>query len=335
MPQISIISTVFNGEQYLEEYFFGIENQTFTDFELILVDDGSTDNSGLICEEHAKKDSRIQVYHQANQGLAAARNNAFDHTAAEWITFIDCDDVVHPQYLEILYRGVENKGVYISGAGVLETEIIPSEYDVMTQIVWEIETVNDTFLTGNLCNSYFGHIACGKLISRQIIKNHPFTLGRYFEDNALVPKWIYDSKVIAFYDGILYYYRINPTGISKSTTNIKEKIRDMLWARDEVIEYYKAKGLTKAYSQAEKTYILFGVNLYFRMIKIDQSCAKKIKALILKRYRADKNKIDFSKENKKFIFELKHPFIMWLYWKICSKYIFAKKHVIDGEGKAR
>ena len=101
MPKISVIVPVYNVEKYLRECLDSILVQTFTDFELILVNDGSQDSSGAICDEYAGKDKRITIIHQENQGQAAARNNAIAIAKGEWIHFVDSDDVIHPQMLEI------------------------------------------------------------------------------------------------------------------------------------------------------------------------------------------------------------------------------------------
>ena len=104
MPQISVIVPVYKVEAYLARCVDSVLAQTFSDFDLILVDDGSPDNSGAICDEYAEKDPRIVVIHQKNGGLSAARNAgiewAFAHSNSQWLNFIDSDDWVHPEYLD-------------------------------------------------------------------------------------------------------------------------------------------------------------------------------------------------------------------------------------------
>ena len=107
MPKISVIVPVYKVEPYLHECVDSILAQTFTDFELILVDDGSSDNCGKICDEYAAKDSRIRVIHQENRGVSAARNAALDAAKGEFIAFIDSDDVVNVYYLEVLLSGMD------------------------------------------------------------------------------------------------------------------------------------------------------------------------------------------------------------------------------------
>lgn len=105
-PQISIIVPVYNVEKFLRACLDSIIGQTFTDFEAILVDDGSTDSSGRICDEYAAKDRRFVVVHKQNEGVAKARITAFEHSKGELITFIDADDYVSPEYLEKLSKPI-------------------------------------------------------------------------------------------------------------------------------------------------------------------------------------------------------------------------------------
>ena len=126
MPKISVIVPVYNVEPYLHRCVDSILVQTHTDFELILVDDGSPDNCGVICDEYAQKDSRIHVIHQQNGGLSAARNAgidwAFANSDSQWLSFIDSDDWVHPCFLEYLYRAVQETDAKVSACGIRKVE---------------------------------------------------------------------------------------------------------------------------------------------------------------------------------------------------------------------
>ena len=97
MPKISVIVPVYNTEKYLHRCIDSILDQTFTDFELLLIDDGSTDSSGTICDEYAAKDSRVRVFHKENGGVSSARNMGLDNAYGEWITFVDSDDYLIDQ----------------------------------------------------------------------------------------------------------------------------------------------------------------------------------------------------------------------------------------------
>lgn len=101
-PKISVIVPVYNAEKYLRRCVDSILAQTFTDFELLLIDDGSKDCSGAICDEYAAMDSRVRVFHQPNGGVSSARNLGLDNAKGEWIAFVDSDDWVAPEYLDVL-----------------------------------------------------------------------------------------------------------------------------------------------------------------------------------------------------------------------------------------
>lgn len=108
-PSISVIVPVYNSEQYLSQCIESILAQTFTDFELLLVDDGSTDSSGMICDRYAGGDRRIHVFHKANGGVGSARNFAIDKAAGEWVAFIDSDDYIKEKYLQNLIGHTDNE----------------------------------------------------------------------------------------------------------------------------------------------------------------------------------------------------------------------------------
>ena len=139
MPEISVIVPVYKVEQFLHRCVDSILSQSFADFELILVDDGSPDNCGAICEDYKAKDSRIHVIHRENGGLSAARNTGIDyvmaHSDSEWIAFVDSDDWVHPDYLRVLYDTAVQTRSDISACGFFRTEggAFPVDQDVSVQ----------------------------------------------------------------------------------------------------------------------------------------------------------------------------------------------------------
>ena len=105
---ISVIVPVYNTEKYLHRCVDSILAQTFTDFELLLIDDGSTDKSGAICDEYAQKDSRVRVFHKENGGVSSARNVGLKNGRGEWISFVDSDDWVKKNFLDKLIVNSEN-----------------------------------------------------------------------------------------------------------------------------------------------------------------------------------------------------------------------------------
>ena len=126
-PLISVILPIYKVEEYLDRCVQSIVNQTYTNLEIILVDDGSPDNCPAICDEYAQQDSRIRVIHKENGGLSSARNAgidwAFENSNSQWLTFIDSDDWIHPQYLELLPSAVTDNN----------TDIGSCEYEEISQ----------------------------------------------------------------------------------------------------------------------------------------------------------------------------------------------------------
>ena len=109
MAKISVIIPIYNAEVYLENCLESIKNQSFTDYEVLLIDDGSTDNSGKICDVFATKDFRFQVIHKSNGGVSSARNIGIEQAKGEWICFMDSDDTVEKDYLQHLYQGANQQ----------------------------------------------------------------------------------------------------------------------------------------------------------------------------------------------------------------------------------
>ena len=125
---ISIVVPVYNVENYLVECLQSILEQTYKDFELILVNDGSVDKSGEICDEYKKKYDNIKVVHQKNQGQSVARNNGVKLSEADWIMFVDSDDVIHPNLLEYLYRAVTESDCGMAVSERVSADKIPDGF---------------------------------------------------------------------------------------------------------------------------------------------------------------------------------------------------------------
>ena len=121
---LSVIMPVYNGEQYLNYSIQSVLNQTYKDYELILVDDGSTDHSLEICEKYQSKDKRIRVISQENKGISGARNAGIDIATGEYITFMDSDDVIQSKMYEIMLNHMVSDGLDLIMCGLLEQKII-------------------------------------------------------------------------------------------------------------------------------------------------------------------------------------------------------------------
>lgn len=237
MPKISVIVPVFKAEAYLAECIDSILAQTFSDFELILVDDGSPDNCASICREYVQKDGRIRFLRQENQGQAAARNHAMTIAEGAWICFVDSDDVIHPQYLQILLDAALEHNVPISMCRYVEAQMMPDGFLQPCQPEFEVLSMEEASLLELYDRDvYPGWVACTKLVRRDIVESSPFTEGRVFEDNEAVCRWICEAGVLASTDHVLYYYRTNGDSTTKSGFSLKKL--DYLWALESITGFF-------------------------------------------------------------------------------------------------
>ena len=241
MPEISIIVPVYRAEKYLNACVDSILNQTYSDFELVLIEDGSPDQSGAICDEYAQRDDRVRVIHQPNQGQAAARNHALPMTQGKWLCYVDSDDAIHPQMLEQLHRAAVESGAGISMCRMLEAPEPPEDYEQPAEFSYTLLTMDEKTLTAlHDRDAYPGWVACAKLIRREYVEGYPFHTGRVYEDNEAVTRWLLPAKTLAMLPTQLYFYRTNPESTTKSQFSLKKL--DYLWALESMIDYFQSVG---------------------------------------------------------------------------------------------
>ena len=165
MPKISVIVPVYNTEKYLHRYIDSILAQTFTDFELLLINDGSKDNSGAICDEYAAKDSRVRVFHKENGGASSARNMGLDNAKGKWVTFVDSDDYILPSFLAI-YSVLCKSNADLCIQSIIPNYEISSGYKITCSsfnyegnVKEALLLLSNCQLTGSICNKLF-RICC-------------------------------------------------------------------------------------------------------------------------------------------------------------------------------
>lgn len=240
MSKINVIVPIYNVEKYIARCIDSILKQTFTDFQLILVDDGSPDNCGKICDEYAETDKRVFVIHKGNGGLADARNAGIEWTIAnsdsEWITFIDSDDWIHRQYLELLYNGANTAEKNICCCNFLRT----STYVFDDLLTVKVQTVSAKEAYMN--NVPWFYSACGKLFKSNLFINERFPKGRLYEDGALITKLLFENKEVAYVPIELYFYYINPLSIT-NTKQTNKHIIDHNYAFLTQIEFFLKNNL--------------------------------------------------------------------------------------------
>lgn len=217
---ISIVVPVYNVEFYLRKCLDSIINQTYKKIEIILIDDGSTDDSGKICDEYAKKDSRIKVIHKENGGLSDARNVGIANAIGKYITFIDSDDYVDVDYVEYLYNLIKKYNTDISFCkfqSIFNNKKINKIINGKSNKWDKIKTFSDVLYASN-----FDVSACGKMYLTEQFKNINFPKGKLFEDNDTIYKLIDKNEFVAVGFDAKYNYMIRNESITRRKFNEKQ-----------------------------------------------------------------------------------------------------------------
>ena len=229
---VSIIVPVYNVEDYIDQCIERIVDQTYSNLEIILIDDGSTDDSGKIIDNWAKKDSRITVVHQENAGLSAARNIGIVNSHGKWLSFIDSDDYVSPKYIEVM----------LSAANTTKAQLVISNYSEVDETTNAIGNIKHnpvgiynvrkfwTLFYSKKSNIVPLVVSWNKLYMRDIFNNIKFKPNIINEDEEIIYSIIKNAKKIAIISNSLYYYRINRDGSIMNNINntvIRKSIYDI------------------------------------------------------------------------------------------------------------
>lgn len=202
---ISVVVPVYNVEKYIKRCVDSILNQSFKDFELILVDDGSKDSSGDICDEYAKQHENIHVIHQQNQGLSITRNRGTESAAGDFVTYIDSDDLVSDDYLETLYNLIQKYNAEVSCCGF-------KFFTYQKELEKDHASYSDYCLTGNqamadmLYGKFHGSSACAILIKASIAKSIQYSPGKFHEDDLISFRYYGAAKNVAITNKPMYFY---------------------------------------------------------------------------------------------------------------------------------
>lgn len=325
MPQISVIVPAYNVEKYLHRCVDSILAQTFTDFELILVDDGSTDNCGAICDEYAQKDSRVHVIHQKNSGPAAARNVgidwAFENTSSEWLAFVDSDDWVHPKYLEYLYRAVMEYDTRISMCSFKYKDEYCIEQD-HTDYAGRKITAEEAYTLNT--EAIAGYV-WSKLYHKSCFSSIRFPVGRLWEDLATTYKLLWNEGSIALVEKTLYYYFENHVSIVRCEWTPKKL--DELLAYEEQIPFFKDRNEDEVFRRLTKLYILHIAwhRQSLRTSSLSMKEKREINHLLrVKLYKAIKQyrkEAGITIRDEPWVYEQAFPKMMELYWlsRVCMR----------------
>ncbi len=266
---ISVIIPVYNVEKYLDTCITSVVNQTYTNLEIILINDGSTDSSGDICNNWAKIDKRIIVEHKKNGGLADARNKGLDIASGEYIFFLDSDDWLDLNALEILVSQIENTDIdmiIFNLKKVIDekTEGVNNKFELNEGVYTKLEVL--AMFEKNIIPLV---TACSKIYNKKIFDNIRFPIGRINEDEFTAHFIIDECNKIMIINKPLYYYRQTPNSIMSNIKGVK--LVDVLIAYKERVFLLKRYNLDAAEkNQLENFYITFKYRYPFLALGNDE-----------------------------------------------------------------
>ena len=228
-PLISVIVPVYNTAKYLDRCINSIINQTYSNIEIILVDDGSTDESPQICEDFAKKDPRIRVIHKINGGSSSARNAGLDDCKGEYVGFVDSDDWITETMYEELLNVIDNpEMIATTKMYYVQDEIVSYEYKSNPEIISEEKFLRSILLKKEDCS------VCSKLFPRNVIEGQRFDENRLNEDILYLVYLIGKFKTIAYTGSAGYYYYQREGSISHQ---FGKAIHDMIYNSSTIRKY--------------------------------------------------------------------------------------------------
>ena len=290
---ISIIVPIYNVEKYLKKCIESIINQTYKNIEIILVDDGSPDNCGKICEEYSQKDKRIIVIHKENGGLSDARNKGIDIAKGDYLTFIDSDDFVNIDYIEKLYSSIKLNNTELAQCGI-------SKVNENNEIIEKLNYDENYIKTSHeILNELYGKhlienvVVWNKMYAKELFKNIRFPVGKIHEDEFTTYKLIYYSKNVAIVSDSLYNYRQNNASIMGRKFNIKRL--NLLEALEQRIQFFWDKNEKDLYEKSVKVY-LEQLRMYYIKTKKYIRNSKEIQQDIKRKYKIEYKKFMKVKE---------------------------------------
>ncbi|MDY2860671.1 MAG: glycosyltransferase family 2 protein [Candidatus Cryptobacteroides sp.] len=238
---VSVIVPVYKVEDYIRECIDSILAQTYSDFELILVDDGSPDNCGRICDDYAKRDNRIKVVHKVNGGISSARNAGLEVTKGEWIMHVDGDDWIEPDMIESLIQAAQVTGADLVFGDFMKYGPFAGYFKLPTWSIDKRESMSNYI--AYMMTTIWGSIAKRSLYADHSLKS-PEGIS-YCEDFHLIVRLCHFAKKVVNVHRPFYHYRYRPTSIM---SNLNKKTEaDEQWVYQDTIRFFKEQGVYEDY----------------------------------------------------------------------------------------
>ena len=266
---ISVIVPIYRVEKYLPACIDSILNQTFTDFELILVDDGSPDRCPEICDETAKRDARVRVIHQANAGLSAARNAGIEIAHGEWLGFVDSDDYIAPQFYEKLYQTAQRTDADCVMCSVQNVDESGKSIDsALMRVADEVKTGQEVLQKIGRDDVTPYLTAWNKLYRRKLFNTLRYPSGRQNEDVFVFAELFCQVQRAACVTEPLYFYRKRIDSIMNSAVTLRNL--DEMWAYVNCFEHLQQDDEESILKETEKRVFAKLTGVYYRVTEEDR-----------------------------------------------------------------
>ncbi|MCR5670962.1 MAG: glycosyltransferase, partial [Butyrivibrio sp.] len=282
--KISVVMPVYNVEKYLERCIDSVTGQSYKNLEIIVVDDGSTDGSGELCDRLAVDDDRIKVIHQRNMGLSGARNTGLDVMSGDYVFFCDSDDVIAPETLEKLIFMIKRDRADVTACGFshvydeyFETGQGEKTFTSDKPGRWNgHDSVSEMMRNNSICT-----VACNKLFKRELFDDIRFPLGVLNEDEATIYKVLYKASIVSFTPKLFYKYYQRSTGIMHG--GVEGRYKDLLKAFSDRYEFFKENN-EPVLMQHSLITLLDGMKYVYRTVE-----DKNIKDEVVRKYKETVN----------------------------------------------
>ena len=329
---ISVIIPIYNTKDYLKACVDSVINQTYRDIEILLVDDGSTDGSEKMCGEYAQTDSRIKVIHKKNGGLADARNAGIEKSSGEYLFFIDSDDTIEKDCIEVLYDLIVSTDSDMSLGEVYyvdENDEPIEKHNRTSPVVDEVVTPREYIEKLMLPTSNFYCNACGKIFKKSLFDSIRYPVGRIHEDEAVIHELAYNCKRIAIVKRHFYHYFKRGEGITAQPFSKKSIDRNQaFYERCKFLYEHGMEDLACEFALKQLELSYFLVRKAVRLGVFDKEIGKRLTKYFRYEYKICKN-ANFPKDDKGFRF-----IIIWQSLSVNSYAWYFKKFGLKKEKQA-
>lgn len=261
---ISVIVPIYKVEDYLENCVRSIQNQTYDKLQIILIEDGSPDACGLLCDKFAEQDSRILVIHKEHNGVSDARNVGLDVSEGEYIAFVDSDDYIHPQMFQIL---LENLQQYEADISVCSFQQVHDLYFSKKAFSNNVTVYRKTQTLENLYNELYVPtvVTWNKIYKKSLFEGVRYPTGKIHEDEFITYQLLYKSNKTVYTDAVLYYYLKRESSITGQKFNMNNL--DVMLAHEECFKFMYNYNEMDLFNKAFNRYLHTVISCYFRLKK--------------------------------------------------------------------